>query len=93
MDKLYPIYFPGNIVKYKKIGDSSSYYKCNYGYEGPYEPGVNQYLNMYFIKESSKKNYYRCLTADGSGFEMAVSDGSSALMTTATGQINIFQFK
>lgn len=89
MDKLYPIYFPGNIVKYKKIGDSSSYYKCNNGYEGPYEPGVNQYLNMYFIKESAKKNYYRCLTSDGSGFEAAVSDGTSALMTTSTGQVNI----
>lgn len=89
MDKLYPIYFPGNMVKYKKIGDSSSYYKCNNGYEGPYEPGVNQYLNMYFVKESAKKNYYRCLTADGSGFEAAVSDGTSALMTTSTGQMNI----
>jgi hypothetical protein len=89
MDKLYPIYFPGNIVKYKKIGDSASYYKCSNGYEGPYEPGVNQYLNMYFIKESAKKNYYRCLTTDGSSFEAAVSDGTSALMTTSTGQVSI----
>lgn len=89
LDRLYPVSFPGNVVKYKKIGDAGSFYKCTNGYEGPYEVGVNQYLNMYHIKESYKKNYYRCLTSDGSGFESAVSDGSMATFTASTGETNI----